>query len=409
MNAARLNAKRQLPSTFLVVVTALLVSSICSPDKHITGQSDDQVSPAKIKLIYDGDVGPDPCDFSTLSMLHEYHKKGMIDLVGVIGETPDPFVASTFSVYNQFYGNDIPIGAFNSDPEGVRINDDIKKNYHETMSHWCYTNPNESIYKRFGNSKTKTADDVPHSVAMYRQLLSQAADNSITIYAAGPLFTFPALFESPGDQHSPLTGMELLKKKVKEFVFMGGWFPNSSDSPWYGSTGAEYNWWAMGSKNTTKTTLEAIVAMEKPVTYVGAAQGPRILVGKEMAARLGRENPTTESYYQFKRTAEIPEDSEDGSPVLKFDNPAFDDIALFYAVEGGVGQYFDRVRGRIQVDEKGANTWVVGDGNESYITIKIGTEPRLREVITDRITGKILCELTVAFGESPSETLRRTT
>ena len=46
--------------------------------------------------------------------------------------------------------------------------------------------------------------------------------------------------------------------KVKAFVFMGGYFPDSAACPWYGeSEGAEWNWWAFGSQNTTKRTLEA--------------------------------------------------------------------------------------------------------------------------------------------------------
>ncbi len=388
MNAIGLQAYKRRMSTFLAIATTFLVGSVCSADEDKSIQ--ENVAPrTKIKLIYDGDIGPDPCDFSTLSMLHEYHNKGMIELVGVIGETPDPYLASTFSLYNQLYGNDIPIGAFNNDPDGVQFKDDVKKRYSEALSLYCYTNPNETIYRKFGNRETKTADHVPHSVAMYRRLLSQATDNSITIYAAGQLFTFPALFESPGDQHSPLTGMELLEKKVKEFVLMGGWFPNSAESPWYQFTdGAEWNWWAFGDKNTTKTTIERLAKMGKPITYIGAEQGPRILVGKELVQRLGREHPTTESFYLFKRTAQVPEDSEDESLVLKYDNPAFDDIALFYVVEGGVGEYFDRVRGRVQINESGANTWLPGDGNESYLTIKIGFEPQLRGVITDRIPGK---------------------
>ena len=28
----------------------------------------------KITLIYDGDVGPDSCDFAVLSLLHEYQR-----------------------------------------------------------------------------------------------------------------------------------------------------------------------------------------------------------------------------------------------------------------------------------------------------------------------------------------------
>lgn len=170
---------------------------------------------------------------------------------------------------------------------------------------------------------------------------------------------------------------------------MGGWFPNSSESPWYGgSKGAEYNCGAIGSKNTTKTTIEGLVAMQKPITYVGDEQGPRILVGKELAQKLGRKHPTTEAYYLYKRITKIPRDSKDDAPELKFDNPAFDEIALFYAVEGGVGKYFNRIGGRIQVDKHGANDWIPSDdGNESYLDIKIDNEARFREVITDRITG----------------------
>jgi hypothetical protein len=36
----------------------------------------------KIKLIYDGDIGPDPCDFPVLSLLHEYQRHGLIELLG---------------------------------------------------------------------------------------------------------------------------------------------------------------------------------------------------------------------------------------------------------------------------------------------------------------------------------------
>ena len=73
---------------------------------------------------------------------------------------------------------------------------------------------------------------------------------------------------------------------------------------------------------------------------------------------------------------------------MRYDNPAFDEIALFHAVEGGVGEYFDLVGGQVQIDKHGANTWLPGGDDEHYLTIRIGVEPRLREVITDRITGR---------------------
>ena len=64
----------------------------------------------KIKLIYDGDIGPDPCDFAVLSLLHEYQRHGLIELLGEVCEVPDQYGASTLSIYNQLYKNDVPIG-----------------------------------------------------------------------------------------------------------------------------------------------------------------------------------------------------------------------------------------------------------------------------------------------------------
>ena len=387
MNTTQLAVQIRTAFTLPFRIAMLIVPFICTANADESTHNSDEPAKAKIKLIYDGDIGPDPCDFSTLSMLHQYHNKGMIDLVGVIGETPDPYLASTFSIYNQLYGNDIPIGAFNGRPGGVKFAKNISDRYKFEIRLVCHQDQNKSIYEKFGNDKTKSADDVLDSVAMYRKLLSEAADNSITIYAAGQLYNFPALFESGSDQYSPLNGLDLLKHKVKEFVFMGGWFPNSAESPWYGlSKGAEYNWWALGAKDVTKTTIQGLVATDKPITYVGAEQGPRILVGKELCQRLGRHHPTTEAYYLYKRIAKVPADSKDAAPVLKFDNPAFDEMALYYAVEG-IGKFFKRIRGRIQIDKHGANTWIPGDGKQSYLSIRIGTEPEFREVITDRIKG----------------------
>jgi hypothetical protein len=58
-------------------------------------------------------------------------------------------------------------------------------------------------------------------------------------------------------------------------------------------------------------------------------------------------------------------------------------------VERGVGEYFRLVRGRVQVNEIGANTWEANEkGNEAYVAIIPGQEPKLRKILTDRITGQ---------------------
>ena len=45
-------------------------------------------------------------------MLHEYHRQGMIDLIGILGASPDLEQANTLALYNRLYGNEITAGAW---------------------------------------------------------------------------------------------------------------------------------------------------------------------------------------------------------------------------------------------------------------------------------------------------------
>lgn len=353
-------------------------------------QESQPAAPAKITLIYDGDIGPDPCDFTTLSMLHEYHRHGKIELVGVVGETPDPYLASTFSIYNQLYQNDVLIGAYNPKAKGIELSGAVIRirTYQKAVSDFCYADQNKTIFKKFSNSATLTADKVLVPVEAYRKLLSEADDDSITIYAAGQLFNFPSLLKSPGDKYSKLSGEQLVRRKVKELVFMGGNFPDSKKSNQHKPTGAEWNWWALGNRNTTKVTMDTLTKMGKSLTFIGYEQGIKVRVGQKLTEKLGRKHPTTESYYLYRHTAPNPADSDKKARQLVRDNPAFDDLGLFYAVEGGVGKYFRRVRGQVRVDEVGANTWIPDqNGNHAYITIIPGREKELCKILSARITG----------------------
>jgi len=146
--------------------------------------------------------------------------------------------------------------------------------------------------------------------------------------------------------------------------------------------GAEFNWWAYATPNITKTTLEALAALGKPITYIGWEVGWKLPIGKELTQKLGRKHPTTEAYFMLRKV-------DPKATELPAGNPAYDEAALFYTVEGGVGEYFSLVRGPVQVNEKGGNTWVADEkGNEAYVTIIPGQEPKLRKILEHRVTGQ---------------------
>jgi hypothetical protein len=335
-----------------------------------------------IKLLYDGDLGPDPCDYTTLSMLYEYHRRGMIELIGMIGVTPDPYQAATFSLYNQIYGSQIPFAVYRRGSDDVSYSRPVRLMYRVALLATTYANPNRVLSEKYAIARPPGAEDVPGPVEVYRRLLSEAEDDSITIFAAGPLLNFPSLLDSAADRFSQLDGRTLLRKKAKEFFFMGGSFPTSSDSLLLSRTsGAEYNWWALRQAGVTQQTIEALVELGKPVTYVGFEVGERLPVGREIVRRLGRDHPTSDAYYQYRATY----DAESGE--ISGDNPAFDDVALYHLVEGGIGSYFGTVSGSVRIDERGANRWVENEGRERYLTLLPGAESELIEILTDRITG----------------------
>lgn len=333
----------------------------------------------RLFVIFDADLGPDPCDFSTLSMVHEYHRRDMIELLAVIGATPDPDLASTFAVYNRLYDNDIAIGAPIDGNGDLAFGQRGQKAYDRAISGTTHRRQNEMIRERYGDAST-TAPHTTPPVECYRRVLSANQDRDISIFAAGPLFNLPALLDSGPDEISSLRGDELVAGAVKTLHIMGGAFPSSAEiirNPW--TDGAEWNFWALDTPAVTATALDRMSALGVAMTFVGYEVGKPVVVGHEVVRRLGRDHPTSESYLQYVFSSK-------GGIELAFENPAFDKVALFQMVEGDTGDWFGEVKGRPVISDTGINTWHA-DGPHRYITLRSGAQDELTDLINDRITG----------------------
>lgn len=75
--------------------------------------------------------------------------------------------------------------------------------------------------------------DTPDAVTLYRRLLARQKDHSVTIVSVGFSGNLAALLRTSGDKYSPLSGSELVARKVESLVVMAGHIAN----PDY----AEYN------------------------------------------------------------------------------------------------------------------------------------------------------------------------
>ena len=168
----------------------------------------DQTKP--IKIIFDTDIGGDCDDAGTLAMLHRLCDKGEAELLAVTHCFATPYVAGCIDAINRFYGRVVPIGInyeIISDTRGVYAGELCDK----------YENS-------YPSSKFGTAESAPDTLTVLRKTLAEAEDGSITLVVTGKLSSMAKLALSSADDISPLSGKELIAKKLKRTVVMGGRF-----------------------------------------------------------------------------------------------------------------------------------------------------------------------------------------
>ena len=180
------------------------------------------VTPHTAQIIIDQDLGPDPCDFATMAIAHTFHVDGTINLLAVIGAMNGINDVETFSAFNAWYGNDIPIG----------IQKHENKDYNVTYNYarrdsllWepGYSAP-KHIAKEWRSDIDDTYDSAKIGVTVYRETLDAIEKkNSVTLLVLGQQYNLRDLLESSSEAPgSSLSGIELIKQKVGRIIIMAG-------------------------------------------------------------------------------------------------------------------------------------------------------------------------------------------
>jgi inosine-uridine nucleoside N-ribohydrolase len=308
---------------------------------------------AQPKIIFDTDFGGDADDLGALVMLHNFVDKGECELLGIMCWSTEQFAVSAIDAVNRFYNHsNIPIGT---------RKDSVK--YQE----WCYSKPITDKFPYKLNHK-----NVEDATVLYRKLLSQNKDSSVTIVTVGPLKNIENLIRSEGDSITCLTGKELIEKKVKEFVIMGGQFPSGK---W------EWNFWGE-MPGVTKFVIDNL---NVPIVFSGFEVGEKIKTG-EVFNSINHNTPLYVGFLHFSNNAPWMKKFYNGKII---DNSTFDQTAVLYAVRNGVGFYWDKVQnGYCKPDEKGGNVWVVGNKTKhSYLKLKMKPE-EIAEIIEAFMLGE---------------------
>lgn len=170
-----------------------------------------------VKIIFDTDMESDVDDVAALAMLHGLADRGDAEILATISSSLNPWSAPTIDVINTYFGRpDIPIG--NVKTKGVYRNS-------------IYAKPlSEQFPQDIG-----LGEKAQEATSLYRRILSEQEDASVVIVTVGYLTNLSKLLSSEPDEFSPLTGMELVKKKVKHYVCMGGRYPQEQDPGKWGN------------------------------------------------------------------------------------------------------------------------------------------------------------------------------
>lgn len=317
---------------YLISLLLITLSSCISIKKQ---QMKEAVSNAE-KIILETDIGNDVDDALALDMLYKYLDAGKIDLLGITINKEGQYPAEYIDIMNTWYGYPrIPIGIIHN---GVDCENDAT-NYAKAVCLMQGQN-GKPAFKR----SLKNYNRLPEAPTLYRKILSQQPDSSVTIISVGFSTNLARLLDTPADKISPLTGKELIAKKVKLLCTMAGCFNNPN----------------LYEYNVVKDISAARkVFSEWPTRLVTSPAEVGIAInypGKSIENDFSwtSMHPMVEAYKSYQK--------------MPYDRPTWDLTSVLYSVEGS---YFTvSPAGRIKITDKGATEFTPDPrGNRYYLKV----------------------------------------
>ena len=198
-------------------ICGLAVLTSCSSEDDPVVQLEKEYTGVPL-VILDTDLGSSTDDLFALEMLHRYEQEGRCRLLVVVVDRMGESNAAIADVMNTYFGHpDVPIGLVR---EGIAA-PPVWIDYGALPT---YVNADGSPMFQCSVSDYGA---LPDGYVLYRRLLAAQPDHSVSICSIGFVTALAALLQSGGDEYSPLSGVELVRRKVKCIYQMGGVFGQS--------------------------------------------------------------------------------------------------------------------------------------------------------------------------------------
>jgi len=292
-----------------------------------------------VRIVFDTDLGNDVDDSMALAVIHALKNRNECELLAITTTKDSPFVAPMIDVLNTFYGRPgIPIavvkdgmtkedGKYNRQVLELK-GDDGKPRYPHTLT------PEDSA-------------KLPDAVPFLRKLLAAEPDNSVVLVQVGFFTNFARLLDTPADNISPLTGKELIAKKVKLLSLMAGAF---NEPPGF----KEYN-----------------VVIDIPSAKKLVAEWPTEMVfsGHEIGRLIQHPGASMKEDYGYVKYHPL-KDAYHFYRGLDNSQPTYDLTSVLYAVRPNREYFTLSPPGTVTVLDDGQTTFTPGEnGKHRYMNV----------------------------------------
>jgi len=165
-----------------------------------------------VLVIFDTDIQGDVDDVGAVAVLHALTDLGEAKILAMGISAKHSACAPCLDAINTYFGRpDIPIGV--NKGKGFLRNSKYAQQIADEFPH-----------------DLKSADEAPDAATLYRQVLACQPDRSVVMISVGQVSDFASLLKTDSDPHGSLSGGELVKRKVKAWVCMGGKFPEGREA-----------------------------------------------------------------------------------------------------------------------------------------------------------------------------------
>ena len=303
-------------------------------------------------LIYDTDMGNDVDDALALAMIHALQTRKRCRLLAVTITKDNDYAAPYVDLVNTFYKRpNVPIGVVRN---GVTKEDG---KFVRQVAQAKYMS--EPLYPH----DLTTGKIAPKATGLLRKILAAQPDQSVIIAQVGFSTNLSRLLDTKPDKFSPLTGSELVAKKVKFLSIMAGSFKTIESNDRY----LEYN---------VETDIPSAKKLFK--------NWPTPVIASGFEIGLAVPYPHQSIQQDFNYVAHHPiKHAYDLYCGLSHNRPTWDLTSVLYAVHPDREYFSLSEPGRITVQDDGFTQFDPDpNGNHQYLIMNELQKARVEEALT---------------------------